>query len=322
MIEIDWTHPFPAAYGIVTVPAGMVVYRGYSTLYPPVSDRPAYYGSLEIASAYSKPNDYMLSAFTNTRPLKMLDLRCMKDILRDLFDSNPEKKSSLAVILSFGICSLYHQIRLMQNRYRNVTAGYTALKASYKESEYFEQPGVRVAETTNDAETMGFLRSLFDGFVDGFFSPLSPSAYHVEKGGIMNPEMIVFNPLASGMQKLSVIPHKLPKVTIDYIYAIELKRLQFRKEYDHTLYMKGGYKDTSVPTVEDIYVRWDKDPEIRTLFEKGEEEGKEWAAIANLMLVPNPVPTLPVNPWNLSVEPDIPVRSYTRLQRKTRRKRL
>lgn len=52
MYQIDWDTPFEPAYGLVTIPSDVVVYRGYSTKYPAVSNRPAYFGAYGIAREY------------------------------------------------------------------------------------------------------------------------------------------------------------------------------------------------------------------------------------------------------------------------------
>jgi hypothetical protein len=193
--ELNWQSIFDPAYGVVTLPGNFVFFRGHMRKYQ-LSHRPAYFGAREVAHSYAVEPDTELSTFTNMAPLKLLDIRFMQDILRRLFalhNDMKDRESTLCVLLSFGICSLYHQARLAQQRYKGQKLdGLDALKKAAQESanSNFEEPGVRVAETTNDAESMAFLRALFAGFVDGFISPATHTVFHTEKQGILHAEMI------------------------------------------------------------------------------------------------------------------------------------
>lgn len=291
--QIDWERPFSTAYGVVRIPANLIFYRGYDTSYPSVSAKPAYYSGKEIAKKYAEKNKRILGIFTNTRELKLLDIRFMKALLKELFDKNKSDNTSLAVTLSFGLSSLYHQIRLAKIRYSKADLpGLKALQASYKESLY-EQPGVRIAETTNDAETMGFLSTIFNGFVDGFISPRLYSPFHVEKGGTMSPELIIFRPESSFIQQLQRIPKEFTTTSFDEIFTS-----QFGKTVTmdfHIVQQKGGYKKEQkgadiLPSIERIH-------EYDSLFQKGVRAGEKWKQKNTFCEVEGPVPTVKVNPW-------------------------
>lgn len=299
---LDWYENFPAAYGIIELPANCVFFRGYSTAYPAISERPAYFGSLKTANGYAKSDKgYAVSAFTNSHTLKLFDIRFIKHILRDIFDLNPGKPETLSTILSFGICSLFHQIRLMNMRFKDDSKEKIALMKTYKDDPFIEQPGVRIAETNNDAETLGFIRGLFTGIIDGFISPELKSPYHIEKQGFMSPELIIFNPYWSGIgfyKENTDLIDRLPKKSLESFYSstLEPRFAKFTLNNQYTFFIGGGDNKDQVPTVEQLNERWEVDSELRDLFEKANAAGKKWKH-ALFVGEFNPVPTLKITPW-------------------------
>ena len=149
----------------------------------------------------------------------------MRVLLTRLLQLNPTDKSLqylASIMLSFGLCSLEHQIKLTKMRYsglnktsnKEIKASIDALEQYYKRDSIIEQTGVRIAETTNDTYTMGFLQELFKGVFDGFISPRLYSPFHTEKPkSMMNPEIILFNPKESGITELSSYP-KLSNIKV------------------------------------------------------------------------------------------------------------
>lgn len=272
-----------------------VFYRGYDTMYEPVSDRPAYFGSFSTAHGYSKLPDRKLAAFTNTRSLLLLDIRFMKDLLREMFathtitDTAPVK----SVMVSLGTCSLYHQYRLASERFKHsklLDENLQSVRKFHVDSD-IEQPGIRIAETTNDACTMGFLKTLFAGFVDGFISPKQFSPFHTEKvpSCILHAEMILFDPADSGIVMLNTLPPITRTVDMDifhkqtYNSPIHIGTPSYGLDfYTHT---GGGdadetHRNTVLPTIEQISNRLSTDPEIQTAWNQGLEAGAQWKRIA------------------------------------------
>lgn len=305
MIEIDWDTFFDPAYGIINVePSTYIYYRGYDPSFPVISDRPAYFGSLQTANGYGSIPGRRVNAFTNGKPLRLIDVRFMKDILRNLFDlHHPDEVAQIySVLLSFGICSLYHQIGLASERFPALKdkPSIINLKKAYKESRY-EQQGVRIAETTNDAETMSFLKTLFEGFVDGFISPRQISPFHVEKPqNVLNAEMIIFNPKACDFKIVDPIPSKLEKTSVDLFYNRELgKKIHIGShKITSSFFVKmGGGVDTELPTVEQINMQFDK-PEIMDAWNRGAHAGALWKEKARFGEFINPHPTYPVAAWS------------------------
>jgi hypothetical protein len=318
MEELDWDTPFHPVYGCITMePNKFVYYRGYDMSYPPISDRPSYYGSFATAKGYADISGRTMNAFTNKFPLRLIDIRFMKDILRELFSTNSPDKDTLSVILSFGLCSLYHQCNLAKERFTppEIKNNLNALIKYYNSNTIpnFEQHGYRIAETTNDACTMAFLKTIFEGFVDGFISPKQYSPFHIEKDTILNAELIIFNPEKSQIKMLyEYIPKfdVLPK-NIDSLYKNQYSTQIHlgNPKYDYTIYTKsgGGHIDTILPSVEQIQYEWNTNPEIQENWKNGEKAGQRWKTIAQFGLSTNPHPIASeLGDWNTT---QIPTRS-------------
>lgn len=332
MLEIDWDSNFDPAYGIVYMdPYKYIYYRGYDPTHPVVSERPAYYGSFPVALSYVDEPHKKVSAFTNGQRLRLIDVRFMKEILRNLFDRyHPDDDSGvLSTVLSFGICSLAHQIHLASQRFQTsviLEDSMKSLRAFYEPSNY-EQSGVRIAETTNDSETMGFLATLFSDFVDGFISPRQYTPFHVEKtDNIMNAEMILFNPAKSDVRITTRTPTGKISVATFYSKFIGRRIHVGEPEYPYTFLLSGGggdggddKKTVVLPTVEQIHMRFDDDPEIQELWNRGVASGMRWKERARFGHVSQSRPTAPVTSWALVAPPPSAVESLRRKTRKVRR---
>jgi hypothetical protein len=167
---LDFEKQFSAIYGdTIEIPANTIFWRGYDPTYPTISSRPAYYGTNETANSYTQRNGHILGMFTNTRKLELLDIRFLKAILRQLFESiqdttdltTHEQELIMSTTAAFGLCSLGHQIRLLKyifsKNLKNLQ-GLPELEKLYNPKAAFEAQGVRVAETVNDGYTMAFLK--------------------------------------------------------------------------------------------------------------------------------------------------------------------
>ncbi len=256
--SIDWNKTFLPVYGsFIDLPENTVLWRGYDAQYAPLSNRPVYFGDRLVAEEYVKTSDtHALGLFATTRPLKLLDIRFLKVLLTDLLyehTGNAVQKTTVA----FGLCSFYHQLRLMELIYadaiRKGDPGYNAMRRVYKES-VIEQPGVRVAETSNDGWVMAFLAEVFDGVADGFISPKLFTPYNANTGNILHPELIVFNPIKSGIVQLNKVP---PTVTVsveDLIRDQYASPILLRARNMETKYVGCGRNDYSkiyyVPPIE------------------------------------------------------------------------
>jgi hypothetical protein len=216
--SIKWDEHFLPVYGtFIDLPKDVILWRGYDTQYPTLSERPAYFGDRSVAEHYAQTSDtHRLGLFATTRSLKLIDIRFLKVLLNDLFyerDGNIVKKTTVA----FGLCSFKHQLRLMKTMYADSDPGFKAMLKVYAESD-IEQPGVRVPETSNDGWVMAVLGELFDGVADGFVSPKLFTPYQVHTRNTLHPELIVFNPIKSGIIQLNAIPKNTPVSVADLIY--------------------------------------------------------------------------------------------------------
>ena len=220
--EINWDDNFLPLFGTpIHIPANAILWRGYDPQYPAISDRPAYYGSQEFAQGYADKYSTIASPFITSHPIKLIDIRYMKVLLSQLFDHNmPHTKTDITIIsattISFGLCSLQHQIKLFKDRYKAIYSSavsnpvFDSLKLGINNLEkllipnsIYEQQGLRIAETTNDSIVMGFLKELFHKYYDGYISPNITTPFHIEKNNfILNSEIVIFNPLYSGIKLL------------------------------------------------------------------------------------------------------------------------
>lgn len=311
--ELELETPFDTAYGVIKLPENMIVYRGYSNRHPALSERFAYFSEKQIANSYVKSPDYVLSAFTNTRVLRLLDVRFMTGILREMIYSNPSDESTLPIILSFGLCSLKHQVHLLNKRYAHPESrvkGHTILQTivdGLDSSSLYERQGVRIGETTNDAYTMAFLSKLFENYVDGFVSPRLYSPYHHKN--TMAPELILFNPIRSGIRQLSSFPPaSIPIVSMHRIYMTQIKHNVLRYVsnisgyqthiafHAHPPMVGGGDIEKDIPIIEQINMNWD-DENIQTAIKNGIDAALKWNERIYFGMYDAPVPKLKVSSW-------------------------
>lgn len=322
-------------YGdFIHIPAQRLFWRGYDASFPAISDRPAYYSSQGIAMGYLRHETDILGTFMNTRPLRLLDVRYVKVILRQLLEdikikkeySNPGKDADVdaahikVMTASFGLCSLHHQIELLKhiffhdiqgsNRKERIyemietnenMKGLKNLITYYEEQTYplIEQQGFRVGETFLDATTMYFLQHFFSGFADGFVSPRLISPYHVEKEGVMSQEMILFNPQASGIIQTSLPTEKLETELVSSLILQTKKQIVLENgNFATPLYNPkksgGGYGKEHSLNTLERKIM-EKDPVILTLCHNGIQCAKRWEKkYVKIYQTEPPVPSNPI----------------------------
>ena len=285
----------PPLYGdLVVVPKDCIFWRGYDISYAVISDRPAFFGSQQTAIAYRKPE---LGCFTNKKELKLMDINFMKVILRQLLDeiklkreynldkgaiTQDETQCIDCLTVSFGLCSLAHQIRIMNKVYETIPnlQGLEAMKKYYNSMKYFEieQSGFRVGETTVDAATMHFLQHFFNGYADGFFSPTLPSPFHVEKGGFLTPEIVIFNPKSSGIELLKPKPPIMDTLDMRDLFVEKqqvglVRNSRFATKFN----IKGGANSNNSHSIDEFNSQIEmKNKKILALCKLGAKYGKLW----------------------------------------------
>jgi hypothetical protein len=250
-VELVWEDKFEPLYGsVVEIPPYSILWRAYDTSYPSISERPTYFSSKETAERYCKGSTYKVSAFMPLHRLRIIDVRFMTTILSRFIQLNHEDEyidEFTPTMLSFGLCSLRHQIELLKQRYKaSATMKHTIAKMEkyYEPTALIEQAGVRVAEATNEGATMAFLREIFSRTFDGFISPR------------INPELIIFNPKGADIVELPRYP--CPVKLYDYII-----------NGTDTLYISDLFRHTYA-TLNISYLK--KEPSIRMTFVCGAVE--------------------------------------------------
>lgn len=271
------------------------MWRGFDPAYPPISDRPAYYGSREFAQGYAKKYGENAKPFITTRCLKLLDIRYMKVLLSQLFEDNVknmfDRDIIIATTISFGLCSLWHQIALFKHRYAaiftstnvyydNLKKGIHALETIVNTSSFYEQRGYRIAETANDSIVMGFLKELFSSQYDGYITPNTYTPFHIEKTEfVLNSELVLFNPIYSGIQLLSIYPQNVKKTTIDYVihYSGQNFASIDAKGMTTNYFKKKGGNNRTISLCDDYNNEYDKgNKNIIKLYKQGEKCGRAW----------------------------------------------
>jgi hypothetical protein len=317
-IELDWEDEYEPLYGSpIIIPSNTLLWRGYNIHYEAISDRYAYYSSSDIAFEYAKQSNRELGGFVTSRPLKLLDIRFMRSILSRMIQTNQEDEyisDFASCIISFGLCSLHHQIQLMKIRYKDV------LKKSNEKSEQMkiaiqrmidinnprqiiEQEGIRIAETTNDGATMLFLQELFKGWFDGFISPRLKTVFHVEKGGELTPEMILFHPKESGIQPISHVPqHRIERPISSFIkdkhQLIDLRMMKSGTVISTKMFVTGGKRKKKLgkhPLDEFEDMIHKNDENILRLTKKAQEAGRRWRKQVLIVNPDNCTPTVECN---------------------------
>ena len=322
--EINWDDDFLPMYGIpISIISNTILWRGCDPKYESISDRPSYYGSQQIAQEYANKYGINVIPFITSRIINLLDIRYMKVLLSQLFEYNqPITRNDVdifkATSVSFGLCSLQHQIKLFKDRYKaiyrtsnqlynDIKKGIENLEISLNPNALYEQQGVRIAETTNDAIVMGFLKELFGKHYDGFISPKIYSPFHIEKSNlVLNSELILFNPSMSGIRKLNTMPKNIEIMSIDNFINLLVKNYttintnsMSTSYYSKNINKKGGSKLQDIDNnilYDDYNYLYDKgDKNIIELYNKGKKIGKKWSEKqCNIITVTSPRPT--VNP--------------------------
>ena len=297
--DINWDASFYPLYGsTISIPTSTVIWRGFDPAYPAVSNRPAYYGARHVAQGYAQKHGRNASAFMTTKSLNIIDVRYMKTLLSQLFESNPitmaDKDIFMATTISFGLCSYAHQIVLFKERYDSVLKSsdpkYDGIKTGFHHMDSLHRPkllreqrGIRIAETTNDAIVMGFLKELFGDIYDGWIAPSQETPFHIEKQSILHSELVLFNPADSGIQLLHYVPTGMKKIHINEmilnrgvrLHTIDTSRM--RASYYEAMGGTNRRNTTTANVCDDYNHLIDKgDKYITALYNKGRKDGMRW----------------------------------------------
>lgn len=303
--HLDWEHKFLISYGtLIHLPEGCILWRGYETNAPSVLSRPSYYGSYNTARKYAELSNRKLGAFKTTKDLQLFDIRFLKVVLQQFFEENidnritgDDKKCIMAATISFGLCSLSHQLNLMKYAYKGSADTMQRIKdiePLVKISGIIEQPGIRVGETYVDGMSIAFLKEILSGVADGFISPRLKSPYHSEKNGSMSPELILFDPENVGIQQLNTVPPNLPTKNINEILRMNhIITSIYRDQMHSAFYMSGGGNhEPYYPPIEQFNtLLTKKDKRAIKSYRTATQVGEKWKYKLNSILTfhpPNP----------------------------------
>ena len=319
---------FPPVMGRrIILPTDTLMYRGYDMTFPSISSYPGYFGMEETAKGYSSIHGRRLGAFVTTHELRLYDLRYLMTLLPILFSGRRSNEKDLidvimSTTLAFGLCSFHQQINLLHKRYPSLNDPIAAMERFQKDhltkiktmSILFnpaEPQGVRMAETTNDAEVLTFLKELLRGHVDGYIAPELISPFHEEKGGVMSAEIVIFDPIASGVVELPSVPINVSSTPITDIVIPDCNMIDFafRNMSIRIASATGGGKpsdDNRDKFFNDVHMnkknavkRYKKIMRASARFKAELSEGQEGGF--NTFITPPP-PTLRVVPWDHYVE--------------------
>jgi hypothetical protein len=196
----------------IIFPEDIVLYRGIEskTKLDIIRNNPIYLGPEYIAEQYG--DVYKITA---NKPLKLIDIRKLKNILRMVILSRVSNDGSILqsiryLTIAFGLCSYVGQVKLLEEYVASVTnlvidkAVLKDIKSKIQKMKQIfptdilnplEPEGVRIAETTIDGKVMLILKELFSGIYDGFIAPKLWSPFH--KDSYSHEEIVIFDPIKS-----------------------------------------------------------------------------------------------------------------------------
>lgn len=294
MREINF-ESFSPVYGrAIYFPPKTVIYRSYDTAYDPVSDYPSFFGSRTTASGYLEKGRE-LGAFYSDKSLCLYDIRFMKVLLQriitnfDNFDRNV-LKCIKTLCLSFGMIAYAKQIELLEERYdpklKDIQARISNMKlwqkklSSTKGFNPLQPDGVRVAETTNDAESVAILKQIFHKHIDGIIAPRLFSPFHYENQNQLAPEIVIFNPKHTGLIKLSSLPAftEIETYPIDLYLTdngYELHEYKYEQAHMKTKVYTGAGKIVKVHDRNKFFEKIQKGNKVaKRLYERAVQSGK------------------------------------------------
>lgn len=328
---------FNPVYTSIHLPKNVLLVRGYDTRYDPVSDYAAYYThDTRVARGYAAYDHHALGLFRTTRPIKLYDLRYIKVLLREYIQQlrGMHVKSIIDAMrvctLSLGLYSYDTQLKLFDERYPAAPTPAADTFHAVRESLYqykrrpppyanpIELTGVRIGETYNDREMLQFLKELFGKEIDGYIAPKFRSPFHVEKDGMMNAELVVFNPRESGIELLSSGSANAPdgvnyrRHNINYFLdntgMYTMKTFKTCTLYTAPSRRGSGGAAVSAATRQMIAIynpnslldKGDADPENRRVIRRAKRMAAAWRkALPPAYFTPIPrVPTMRPVPWS------------------------
>jgi hypothetical protein len=258
----------------------VIFYRGIRENNPTVirKDVPLYIGPKYIAEYYG--NVYMVKT---TKPIKLVDIRKMKNLLRLIIASRKSNENNNILncirylTISFGLCSYEKQIYLLEDEadqveLQNVKTKIQNMKNLYGETTKILNPlnpeGVRVGETFIDSKSLLLLRELFKDVYDGFIAPQQYSPFHTNN--YSHEEIVIFDPIKSGIERTIENPHQHIRILNNELnnkynsYILKDNNFEFKiayledkyKYYKNKKFMRDTKKEIKDFTNNIIFSKW------------------------------------------------------------------
>ena len=306
----------------IYIPENTIFYRGVpkhinkNNTNSIIRDLPLYIAPEYIAKHYGPK----VIPITNKRPLRLIDVRRLKNHLRLILTTRNSKTSLQSLFyltIAFGLCSYKKQVELMEDFLKNNKTNISteaqndiqqrlAAMKSYNLSQSplnpFEPEGVRIAETYIDGHVMLILRELYSGIYDGYIAPRLVSPFHTNN--VTHEEIVIFNPIESDM---TIYTYKTPPIqTLDIQILLGQQLQSFTLSYKHMyhrkIFMKGG---TSQIKEQDRNAFFD-DIQNTRLIQKGIKSAESFAK----QYKHPPQRLKPIFNIGLTIEPIIPEPSH------------
>ena len=267
-----------------------IFFKSYSTKYGSmINNRPSYFGEIDNATKYLK-SGRKLGIFSTNRKIKLLDIRCISQIINDLIllrknnDFETIIKGYMTLALSYGLISLYKQLNLYKSRYltsldtdiryKKIIAYHNDFE-SKTDKELFQNPlelqGIRIGETNNDVESTFILKEIFGDFFDGFICPTTFSPYF-DNNYIQN-EILLFNPIDT-IVEIDAIPNNSETINISEILLknnINLFTIPFFMKNNETTYFHYGGKKNNIDYIYEKNILIHKKKNLTDLKKQGNE---------------------------------------------------
>jgi hypothetical protein len=265
----------------IDIPAGCLLYRGYHNDSTPISDLPAHFGSQQLAEIYAQQPNHQLGMFVTNKTLKLLDLRFIIMLLRELLNY-PDREVDINLfkpfVISYGLCSLKCQLELLHKALEDLSnissqlenldqfyITYNDTKTIHPNINPFEPAGVRLGITNIDKLSVISLKNLFSKYdIDGFIAPQMFSPFHHDNRN--REEIIIFSPINSKIGQIQLTTERLErskKYEHKNIRQFLSNIIDFPKIFNKEItYLVGGNLITShnnINTSFDKYLLGDQD---------------------------------------------------------------
>ena len=271
MNNIDYSNFLPVYGSYIKLPKNTMLWRCYDTNFATIQDRPTFYGRRETATLYDD-KETKCSIFTNSKQLKLIDIRYMKVILKEIFHNRLNTKDTIDHIknISFalGLVSFklqieflndYIDIEMIKNKTIKTDDEINFLKSYnnmiyyydiYNNLELNEKPNIlnlfefndiRIGFTPIDVKVVIVVKEIFKNYCDGFIAPKMFSPFHMNH---INEEILIFDPINK------IIKTDIPFNDLENIPRIQKLNDINMKLFKNILFMHNEINESQVVILE------------------------------------------------------------------------